>query len=131
MGLSLRLEGVYETRGDSDLDNVQWRTRLAPANRVEVEAFQLFAFGDVLLLCPEGLRGATLHQLPRYSRQCLLSRSSKVDRKPPRPRYPVHPKAMQSWQDQANRLINWSSLLGQLNKAKERPLDAPLPKAPG
>lgn len=115
----------------ADLDNVQWRTRLAPANRVEVEAFQLFAFGDVLLLCPEGLRGATLHQLPRYSRQCLLSRSSKVDRKPPRPRYPVHPKAMQSWQDQANRLINWSSLLGQLNKAKERPLDAPLPKAPG
>ncbi len=115
----------------ADLDNVQWRTRLAPANRVEVEAFQLFAFGDVLLLCPEGLRGATLHQLPRYSRQCLLRRSSKVDRKPPRLRYPVHPKAMQSWQDQANRLINWSSLLGQLNKAKDRPLDAPLPKAPG
>lgn len=67
----------------ADLDNVQWRTRLAPANRVEVEAFQLFAFGDILLLCPSSLRRATLYELPRYSRQCLLTRSSKVDRKPP------------------------------------------------
>ncbi|WP_152989102.1 hypothetical protein [Pseudomonas citronellolis] len=101
----------------ADLDNVQWRTRLAPANRVEVEAFQLFAFGDVLLLCPSSLRRATLYELPRYSRQCLLTRSSKVDRKPPRPRYQAQAKMQPSWQVHAERLINWS-LRGLLELAR-------------
>lgn len=96
----------------ADLDNVQWRTRLALADRVEVEAFQLFAFGDVLLLCPSSLRRASLYELPRYSRQCLLTRSSKVDRKPPRLRYPAQSKVQPSWQEQAERLVDWDPLRG-------------------
>ena len=96
----------------ADLDNVQWRTRLALVDRVEVEAFQLFAFGDVLLLCPSGLRRASLYELPRYSRQCLLTRSSKVDRKPPRLRYPAQSKVQPSWQKQAERLVDWDLLRG-------------------
>jgi hypothetical protein len=113
----------------ADLDNVQWRTRLVSANRVEVEAFQLFAFGDVLLLCPSGLQRVTLHQLPRYTRLCLLTRSSKVERKPPRLRYPVQPKAKPSWQDHADRLVNWGGLSGQLDRTNEIFLHAPAPGA--
>lgn len=106
--------------GLADLDNVQWRTRLTPTDRVEVEAFQLFAFGDVLLLCPSGLRGVTLHQLPSYTRLCVLTRSSKVERKPPRLRHPAQPKATPSWQDYADHLFKWNGLRGQLDQTKAR-----------
>lgn len=51
----------------TDLDNLQWHTRLQATNQVEVEAFQLLSFGDVLLLCPRGLLGHGLHELPSYT----------------------------------------------------------------
>lgn len=102
--------------GLSDLDNLQWRTRLASANRVEIEAFQLFSFGDVLLLCPSSLREATLYELPRYSRQCILTRTSKVDRKPPRLWYRAQRKMQPSWQVQAEHLVNWRLLRGLLTE---------------
>uniref|UniRef100_UPI003561FB0B hypothetical protein n=1 Tax=Pseudomonas aeruginosa TaxID=287 RepID=UPI003561FB0B len=47
-----------------------------------------------------------------YSRQCLLTRSSKVDRKPPRLRYPAQSKVQPSWQEQAERLVDWDLLRG-------------------
>tara|TARA_Y100000780_G_scaffold231882_2_gene259438 strand:- start:4075 stop:4371 length:297 start_codon:yes stop_codon:yes gene_type:complete len=92
---------------------------------VEVETFQSFAFGDVLLLCLSGLRGVTLHQLPSYTRLCILTRSSKVERKPPRLRRPAQPKAKPEWQDYAHHHFKWNSLRGQLDQTKARFFRAP------
>ncbi|WP_220814390.1 hypothetical protein [Pseudomonas paralcaligenes] len=97
-----------------DFDSFLWRTRLTSFGKVEIEAFQLFSLGDVLLLCPSGLLAAKLHQLPRYTRQCHLTRNSKVDRKPLRLRYSVP-----TWQDHANRLLNWDGLRGYIDQAKD------------
>lgn len=74
--------------GLDDLDNLQWHTRLARDGRVEVVAYQLLEFGNVLLLCPGSLLKSGLHRLPRYSRQCLKTSPGEVDRKPFRFGYP-------------------------------------------
>ncbi|WP_312955379.1 hypothetical protein [Stutzerimonas nitrititolerans] len=68
--------------GLDDLDSLVWNTRLARDGRIEVVAYQLFEFGNVLLLCPGSLLKSELHRLPRYSRQCLKTSPEEVDRKP-------------------------------------------------
>jgi hypothetical protein len=65
-----------------DLDSLLWHTRLARDGRVEVLAYQLFGFGNVLLLCPGSLLNSELHRLPRYSRQCIKTGPEEVERKP-------------------------------------------------
>lgn len=71
----------------SDFDNLQWRTRLHESQRVEVQAFSLFSFGDVLLLCPGDYIQLGLHDIPNFSQYCFLTQNSKVVRKPQRPSY--------------------------------------------
>ena len=112
-----------------DLDNIQWRTRLLSASRVEIEAFQLFSLRDILLLCPSVLRSATLHQLPQYTRLCFLTLNSKVNRKPPLLRYSRQVKANLSWKYHAGRLGDIRSLSEHLNETKNRLLRAAAPEA--
>ncbi|WP_448118965.1 hypothetical protein [Pseudomonas serbica] len=88
-----------------DFDNLQWRTRLHKTNRVEIEAFQLFSFGDVLLLCPEGLLDRKLNAIIRYTKFCIATRNSKVSRKPLRPKYYTRPMPKLTWQEHADRWL--------------------------
>ncbi|WAC45216.1 hypothetical protein OU997_03205 [Pseudomonas sp. SL4(2022)] len=93
-----------------DLDNLQWRTRLHPSNKVAIQGFQLFSFGDVLLLCPSDLLELKPHELPHYTRLCLMTRNSRVNRKPLRPHYLNKTEPSPTWQEHAERLINWKKL---------------------
>lgn len=93
-----------------DLDNLQWQTRVHPANKVEIQAFQLFSFGDVLLLCPSALLQLKPHGLPFYTRFCLIKRNSSVSRKPLRPDYPNSSRPKLSWQERADNWISWKKL---------------------
>ncbi len=68
--------------GLDDLDALLWHARLARDGRVEVLAYQLFGFGNVLLLCPGSLLKSELHRLPYYTRQCIRASSEEVERKP-------------------------------------------------
>lgn len=88
-----------------DIDSLQWHTRLRPDNRVQVEAYQLLTFGDLLLICPTALRGAKLHRLPEYSKLCLITRNSKVSRMPPHMLSRTTTSAMASWSETARRMI--------------------------
>lgn len=65
-----------------DLDNLLWSSRVVKGGRIEVRGYQLFAFGDALLICPSALLAAQLHQLPRYTELCILTSKNKVERKP-------------------------------------------------
>jgi len=89
-----------------DVDNRQWRTRLNEKNKVEVTAFPLLSFGDILLLCSSDLRYLNLYQLPRYTRFCIATRHSKVTRKPLRPS--LTPGL--SWQKWAGHTLNWETV---------------------
>jgi hypothetical protein len=68
----------------SDFDNLLWQTRLHESGRVEVQAFSLFSFGDVLLLCPGDYIRLGLHDLPDFSQYCFPTQNSKIVRKPQR-----------------------------------------------
>ncbi|MCK9798799.1 hypothetical protein M1B34_13970 [Pseudomonas sp. MAFF 302030] len=65
-----------------DLDPLVWNTRLMSQNHLEIQGFQLFSFGDVLLICPQGLRQLPLNQMHSYTQQCIKTRNSAVTRKP-------------------------------------------------
>ncbi|HDZ55215.1 MAG TPA: hypothetical protein ENI17_11755 [Pseudomonas xinjiangensis] len=99
----------------NDLDNLQWRTRLHRANRVEVEAFQLFAFGKVLLLCPSDLLGLKLHQLPLYSRYCISTSGEKVSRKPLKLRFTERSAPSHAWRKHAESWVGWEEQRVRLN----------------
>lgn len=86
----------------SDFDSLQWRTRLHESKRVEVQAFSLFSFGDVLLLCPSDYIRLGLHDLPRFSQYCFLTQNSKVIRKPQRPNYVSKPMIASAWEKYVN-----------------------------
>ncbi len=88
-----------------DLDSLLWHTRVVRDGRVEVLAYQLFGFGNVLLLCPGSLLKSELHRLPRYSRQCLRTSPEEVERKPLRFRY-SRAGDPAPWRVHAERLVN-------------------------
>ncbi|WP_139317778.1 hypothetical protein [Pseudomonas sp. PA1(2017)] len=88
----------------SDFDNLQWRTRLHESKRVEVQAFSLFSFGDVLLLCPSDYIRLGLHDLPRFSEYCFRTQNSKVIRKPVRPNYAPKSRTTTFWAQHMNNL---------------------------
>jgi hypothetical protein len=89
-----------------DVDNRQWRTRLNEKKKVEVTAFPLFSFGDILLLCSSDLRYLNLYELPRYTPFCIATRHSKVTRKPLRP---AMTRGL-TWQQRAEHLLNWETV---------------------
>nr|WP_312509463.1 hypothetical protein [Pseudomonas luteola] len=93
-----------------DLDNRQWQTRLHSSKKVEISAFPLFIFGDLLLLCPSDLLGHKLHKLHSYTSYCIATRNSKVSRKPTRPRQSSLQPAPLTWQEYATLWLNWEKL---------------------
>lgn len=68
----------------ADLDPLLWQTRQVSGERVEIGGYQLFGFGDLLLICPASLRTARLHQLPAYTALCISTRGSLAKRLPPK-----------------------------------------------
>lgn len=70
-----------------DLDPLMWNTRQTSERRLEVQGFQLFSFGEALLICPKGLRNLALNQMHRCTRTCIRTRNSAVTRKPAKPLY--------------------------------------------
>jgi len=103
-----------------DFDNLQWKTRQDANNRVTIEAYQLFAIGDVLLLCPGSLLDTNLHQLPKYTPFCLLVRRDEVRRKPPRSSYAVKTIKTASWEAGANQFISWSNVRELIYPVEDR-----------
>lgn len=95
-----------------DVDNRQWQTQLNEKKKVEVTAFPLLSFGDILLLCSSDLRQLSLYQLPRYSRFCIATRHSKVTRKPLRP---VWSPGL-GWQFWAGHVLNWDTVQSAILK---------------
>lgn len=99
-----------------DLSATLWKTRQVAAQKIEVEAFQLYSFGDVLLLCPKDMLSLELKELKNYSKFCISTLNSKVVRKPP---LPVFARKLQkdwacrvpSWQIQAGRWLAWEALV--------------------
>jgi hypothetical protein len=89
-----------------DLDNRQWRTRVTQKKKLEVTAFPLFSFGDILLLCTTDLRHLNLYDLRRYTGFCIATRNSKVTRKPLRPGLS---RAL-TWQQRAEHVVGWENL---------------------
>lgn len=100
-----------------DMDSLQWHTRLRPDNRVQVEAYQLFTFGDLLLMCPTALRQASLHRLPAYTKLCLITRNSKVSRMPPRMQLVVGRPAKDLWTEAVRRMVDWPQVRVHLQPA--------------
>ncbi|WP_025111154.1 hypothetical protein [Pseudomonas sp. H1h] len=90
----------------SDVDNRQWRTTLIDKKKIEVTAFPLFAFGDILLLCSRDLLRLNLYDLPRYTGFCIATRSSKVTQKPWRPGL----ARTLTWQQRAEHVLGWEHL---------------------
>lgn len=89
-----------------DLDPLQWHPKLRPDGRVQVDSYQLFNFGDTLLICPTVIRSVSLHVLPYYSKLCYLTLNSKVARMPPR--LLIGAKApSEIWNQMAGKLFDW------------------------
>lgn len=98
--------------GLSDFDNLLWKTRLHESGKVEVQAFSLFSFGDVLLLCPGDYLRLGLHDLPKYSPYCFLTQNSKAFRKPQRQSYVSRrTEVSPSWVGYASNLFNSADLI--------------------
>lgn len=86
----------------NDLDNRQWRTKLRSTNRVEVTGFQLFSFGDTLLICPADILYLERYQLSEFTKFCISARSDEIFRKPKIPSIEWH------WRQFAERYVNRS-----------------------
>jgi len=96
----------------SDFDNLLWQTRLHETGRVEVQAFSLFSFGDVLLLCPGNYIRLGLHDLPGFSQYCFLTQNSKAVRKPRRLNYVSGRTVVTlSWEEYATNFIKNADLM--------------------
>jgi len=95
-----------------DLDNRLWRTTLNEKQKIEVTAFPLFTFGDILLLCSRDLQRLNLYELPRYTHFCIATRNSKVTQKPLRPGL----APLLSWQQRAEHIVGWDHLRSAILK---------------
>ena len=74
------LDDVYPHAG---FDQDTWQVNIK-SEKLVVKGFQLFAFGDLILICPEFLLEKDLKDLPEYSHFCLRSRGSLVHPLPAR-----------------------------------------------
>lgn len=100
-GLDVRQRGVerFTITGDielQDINNSMWKARTVTQGKIEVLAFQLFSFGDVLLLCPSPLLKLEIHQMKQYTHYCIRTFNSRVTLKPKQPQLPNHLKTTKS-----------------------------------
>ncbi|WP_447771052.1 hypothetical protein [Pseudomonas kilonensis] len=105
-----------------DLSATLWKTRQVAAQKIEVEAFQLYSFGDVLLLCPKDMLSLELKELKNYSKFCVSTLNSKVVRKPRLPVFARKPQnewscRVPSWQIQAGRWLAWEALVPGVHRS--------------
>ncbi|SEJ17838.1 hypothetical protein [Pseudomonas sp. NFACC07-1] len=105
-----------------DLSATMWKTRQVAAQKIEVEAFQLYSFGDVLLLCPKDMLSLELKELKNYSKFCVSTLNSKVVRKPRLPVFARKPQKewacrVPSWQIQAGRWLAWEALVSGAHRS--------------
>ncbi|WPN62327.1 MULTISPECIES: hypothetical protein [unclassified Pseudomonas] len=105
-----------------DLSATMWKTRQVAAQKIEVEAFQLYSFGDVLLLCPKDMLSLELKELKNYSKFCVSTLNSKVVRKPRLPVFARKPQKewacrVPSWQIQAGRWLAWEALVPGVHRS--------------
>lgn len=56
-----------------ELDSSEWSVEAREKGSARIEAFKLFGFGNVLLLCPESLVKTELKHWPQRSARCLLT----------------------------------------------------------
>ncbi len=92
----------------ADVDPIQWQSHLRSDGKVQVWAFQMFAFGDLLLLCPTSLMTTKLHELPAFTPLCIFTRSSQVKRLPPKlllGKTTEHHAGHTAWRQMANCLM--------------------------
>ncbi|MDO7897210.1 hypothetical protein [Pseudomonas citrulli] len=120
-GLSVRQQTAerYALPDDiklQDLSATLWKTRQVASQKIEVEAFQLYSFGDVLLLCPTDMLPLELKELKDYSRFCVSTLNSKVVRKPRLPVFASRPPTewacrVPAWRVHAGRWLAWEALV--------------------
>ncbi|WP_431145986.1 hypothetical protein [Pseudomonas alvandae] len=126
-GLSVRQQTVerYALPDDiklQDLDATMWKTRQRDSQKIEIEAFQLYSFGDVLLLCPKDMLSLELKELKSYSKFCVSTLNSKVARKPRLPIFARKPQEewscrVPSWQIHAGRWLAWEALIPSVHRS--------------
>jgi len=105
-----------------DLSATLWKTRQVAAKKIEVEAFQLYSFGDVLLLCPKDMLSLELKELKNYSKFCVSTLNSKVVRKPLLPAFARKAPnewscRVPSWQIHAGRWLGWEVLVPGIHRS--------------
>ncbi|OPG70630.1 hypothetical protein B1219_20205 [Pseudomonas ogarae] len=105
-----------------DLSATLWKTRQVAAQKIEVEAFQLYSFGDVLLLCPKDMLSLELKELKNYSKFCVSTLNSKVVRKPRLPVFARKPQdewacRVPSWRIHAGRWLAWDALVPGVHRS--------------
>lgn len=125
-GLSVRQKTAerYALPEDMELQDLSatlWKTRQV-AKKIEVEAFQLYSFGDVLLLCPKDMLALELKELKNYSKFCVSTLNSKVVRKPLLPVFARKAPTewscrVPSWQIQAGRWLGWEVLVPGIHRS--------------
>ncbi|WP_053213399.1 hypothetical protein [Pseudomonas sp. Q12-87] len=98
-----------------DLSATMWKTRQVTSQKIDVEAFQLYSFGDVLLLCPNDMLSLELKELKNYSKFCISTLNSKVVRKPRLLAFASRPQSewicrVPSWRILAGRWLGWEAL---------------------
>lgn len=73
---------LTEGYANEDFDAQIWGTVENVRNHPMISAFPLFAFGDVLLLCPVKLIKTELKNWPAESAYCVVAKNSKATRMP-------------------------------------------------
>lgn len=73
---------LTEDYANEDFDAQIWGTVENVRNHPMISAFPLFAFGDVLLLCPVKLIKTELKNWPAESAYCVVAKNSKATRMP-------------------------------------------------
>lgn len=83
---------LTEGYANEDFDAQIWGTVENVRNHPMISAFPLFAFGDVLLLCPVKLIKTELKNWPAESAYCVVAKNSKATRMPRKSKETVQTK---------------------------------------
>lgn len=86
---------VGEVYKGAEFDKDTWGAEPFGEGRVYITAFPLYSFGDVLLLCPAGLKKTMFKDWPALSSQCFTTRNSDMRLRVPKAlsQYPKGEKA--------------------------------------
>lgn len=109
--LAVRQSEVYtfEVKDDfelSDFHALEWQTQILTNHKIEISAFQLFSFGDALLLCPANLKDIKIKDWPTYSAYCFLTKNSSVLRKPKKIKKPAKHKIFNICMDKDRSILS-------------------------